>query len=421
MALERIAFISVHASPLAAPGSGKAGGMNVYVRELAQEIGRRDIAVDIYTRRQSAVEPEIDLSLGSGVRVISVPAGGVQPLAPDDTYTHLSQFTAGVIAFATRFNLRYDMVYSHYWLSGWVAHKLNEVWNIPFAHMFHTLGQMKNRIAPGKSVLMPDVRVNVEMRVTRWAHRLIAATSAEQLQLLWLYRADRRKILVIPPGVNTDRFYPVPRDMARAALGISPATNLLLFVGRLEPLKGVDSALTALALLREHEPLIFSSIRFIVIGGDLNDRNDAELARLRALVSNLNLEQTVEFLGVKGQELLPCYYAMASAVIMPSDYESFGMVALEAMASGTPVIASEVGGLAFLVRDGETGFLIPVREPAVLADRIGRLLSNDQLQQMMRSAAVDVAHRYSWPLIADQLLAAFAALVDQQRVNLRRR
>ncbi len=421
MALERIAFISVHTSPLAAPGSGKAGGMNVYIRELAQELGRREIAIDIYTRRQSADEPEVSHALGSGVRVIAVAAGGLQPLAPDDIYTHLSQFTAGVIAFATRFGLRYDMLYSHYWLSGWVAHKLNEVWDIPFAHMFHTLGQMKNRIVPGRSGLTPDVRVNVEAQVTQWAHRLIAATPAEQLQLLWLYRADRRKILVIPPGVNTDRFHPIPTHYARAALGFPLDANLLLFVGRLEPLKGVDTVLDALALLRERDPAVFSRTRFVVIGGSLNDRADTELPRLRHLVAALGLESTVEFLGAQGQELLPCYYALASAVIMPSDYESFGMVALEAMASGTPVIASEVGGLAFLVRDGETGFLIPTREPTALADRIARLLRDVPLQQTMRAAAATTARRYSWPLVADQLIAAFTEMVAPWHVSRHKR
>ena len=421
MALERIAFISVHASPLAAPGSGKAGGMNVYIRELAQEFGRRGLTVDIYTRRQSAAEPEVSRALGSNVRVISVPAGGLQPLAPDALYPHLSQFTAGVIAFATRAGLHYDLIYSHYWLSGWVAHKLNEAWGVPFAHMFHTLGQMKNRIVPGQSALTPDVRVTVETQVTRWAQRLIAATPAEQLQLLWLYRAERRKILVIPPGVNTDHFHPIPTDHARAALGFPLDANLLLFVGRLEPLKGVDTILDALVLLREREPALFQKTRLVVIGGSLSDRADTELARLRQLVAALGLEGTVEFLGAKGQELLPCYYALASAVIMPSDYESFGMVALEAMASGTPVIASEVGGLAFLVRDQETGYLVPVREPAVLADRVARLLRDTKLQQAMRSAAISTARRYSWTLVADQLLAAFTEMVEQRHVSRHKR
>lgn len=417
MALQRIAFLSVHASPLAMPGSGKAGGMNVYVRELAQEFGRRGILVDIYTRCNAPDEPQVDCSLGENVRVISVQAGAPQPLPPDAIYAHLSQFTAGVIAFATRFDLRYDIVYSHYWLSGWVARKLNEVWGTPFAHMFHTLGQMKNRIAQHRPATMPDVRVNVEMRIVQWAAKLIAATPAEQLQLLWLYRADRRKIQVVPPGVNTERFYPVPAERARALLGLPGATNLLLFVGRLEPLKGIDTILNALVLLRERDPSAMASTRFVVIGGSVGERAEPEFLRLRKLVSEMQLEHVVEFLGAKDQEMLPLYYAAATAVIMASDYESFGMVALEAMASGAPVIASEVGGLAFLVQEGQTGFLVPVREPDVLAERIARLSKDVQLRQTMRSAAVKLARQYAWPLIADQLLAAFEEIAIQPKLS----
>lgn len=421
MAIERIALITVHASPLASPGSGKVGGMNVYIRELVCELGRRGIAVDVFTRRQSTDTPEINDSLGSNVRVIHVLAGSLQVLPPDETYPHLSQFTAGVIAFATRFDLSYDLIYSHYWLSGWVAHKLNEVWGIPTVHMFHTLGQMKNRIIPGRSNLLPDVRVNVETSITRWATRLIAATPAEQLQLLWLYRADRRRIAIVPPGVDTDRFHPLPRWEAAAALRQPDDSHLLLFVGRLEPLKGVDTIVHALASLRDTHPVLFKCVRFMIVGGDLADPLDREFARLRQLVHELALDRQVEFVGAKGQELLPYYYALASALLMPSDYESFGMVALEAMASGTPVIASEVGGLAFLVQDGVTGFLVPVREPQVLADRIARLLVNPALLEAMRSAAVQVAEQYTWPVIVDRLLVVFEEARADQSISLRRR
>ncbi|MCA9916014.1 MAG: glycosyltransferase, partial [Anaerolineae bacterium] len=369
-------MLSVHTSPLAPLGGKKTGGMNVYVRELASELGQQGIAVDIFTRRTSPTQPEIDCSLGNRVRVIHVSAGGNQSLGPDELFPHLSEFTAGVIAFATRQNTSYDVTYAHYWLSGWVANKLKEVWGIPFAIMFHTLGHMKNRILPGYTpTITSDLRIGIETQIVQWADTIIAATPAEQAQLLWLYRADRRKITIVPPGVNVNHFQPVSQDIAKKQLGIPQDTQLLLFVGRIEPLKAVDTVLEALAFIRHQSVDLLQNLRFAIIGGDPQDTTDAELSRLKMLSEELHLNCIVSFLGAKDQALLPYYYSAAVAVIMPSDYESFGMVALEAMASGTPVIASQVGGLAFLVRDRQTGFLVPAREPQALAECITTLLA----------------------------------------------
>lgn len=417
MTVRRVALITVHASPLALLGSRKAGGMNVYIRELARELGERGIEVDIYTRRTSDDQLEIDYSIGKNVRVIHIVSGGVRTLGPDDIYTHLSEFAAGMIAFATRAAINYDIIYSHYWLSGWVANKLREVWGTPFVHMFHTLGQMKNRIqATGPSIL-PDTRITVETRVMDWADAVIAATPAEHAQLLWLYRGDRRKIHIVSPGVNLERFRPVAPDVARQQLGIDEQTKLLLFVGRIEPLKAVDTVLHALAILKETDQPEFDDIRFVVIGGSPDDPHDAETQRLIALTEELDLSQHVQFLGARAQESLPLYYGAATSLIVPSDYESFGMVALEAMASGTPVIASEVGGLAFLVRDGETGYLVPSRDPHQLAERILRVVSNTDQYSRMRAAAANLALHYAWSVIADQLLDIFSSVLQRYRAN----
>ncbi len=417
MTLQRLAMLSVHTSPLAVMGGKKTGGMNIYIQKLAQEFGRRGISVDIYTRRVSSDLPDIDYSLGDNVRVIHITAGGIQPLSPDDVYPHLSQFAAGVIAHCTRYGTHYDLIYSHYWLSGWVAYKLNEVWGTPFVHMYHTLGHMKNRILRGHKTLMPDTRINMETEITHWANRIVAATPAEHAQLLWLYRADRRKISIASPGVDLNHFRPMPQEHARAKIGLADNSNRLLFVGRIEPLKAVDTILEALAILRRCNPQLLENLKLSIIGGDLADSEDSELVRLRNLVKRLNLSPYVEFLGAKDQSLLPYYYAAAMAVVVPSDYESFGMVALEAMASGTPVIASEVGGLAFLVRDGETGFLVPVRDPLALAKRIVTLLQNPQKQQQMRQAAADLAQQYAWSEIADQLLVIFTEVLSERRIS----
>ncbi len=413
--INRLAILSVHTSPLAPLGGKKTGGMNVYVRELAQELGKRGIQVDVFTRVAAPHTPEIDYSLGDNVRVVSVTAGPAQTLDPLDVYTHVQQFAAGVIAFATKQNVSYDLVYAHYWLSGWVANKLKEVWGTPFVQMFHTLGHMKNRI-DGKTVYMPvmDTRTTIETRIVDWADRIIAATPAEQSQLLWLYRTDRRKIVVIPPGVNEARFQPMPMMAAKAQIGCPPDCQILLFVGRLEPLKGVDTILQALNEIQRTQPDVLRNTRFAIIGGDPDNPTDSELSRLMALSDALHLQEMVSFLGAKEQALLPQYYAAATAVIMPSDYESFGMVALEAMAMGTPVIASEVGGLAYLVDDHKTGYLVPTREPATLAARILKLIQHPDERETMSQHAAQHARDYAWSLIADQLILLFEDVLERR-------
>jgi D-inositol-3-phosphate glycosyltransferase len=418
MTIQRIAILSVHTSPLATPGGKKVGGMNVYVRELARELGQRGLYVDIFTRRESPIQPEVDRSIGANVRVVHIHAGAPVPLEPMDVYPHLQQFAAGVVAFAMRQDsLQYDMIYAHYWLSGWVAYKLNEVWGTPFVQMFHTLGHMKNRIDTRISGFrLPDVRITTETQIMNWADGIIAATPAEQAQLLWLYRADRRKIAIVPPGVDEQRFRPVERSEARKMLGIEPDEKLLLFVGRIEPLKAVDSILEALYMLKQSTPEALHKTRLAIIGGNPDDlAHEDELVRLMQLTETLELTDVVEFLGAKDQHLLPAYYAAATGVMMPSDYESFGMVALEAMASGTPVIATYVGGLAYLVRDNETGFLVPVREPAALADRIRILITEPETQQRLGRNAAELARKYAWGQIADQILAVFEEILSKRK------
>ncbi|RMG69965.1 MAG: glycosyltransferase family 1 protein [Chloroflexi bacterium] len=397
-------------------GGKKTGGMNVYIRELARQLGRLGILVDIYTRRVSSEQPVVDMTLGENVRVIHVVAGPIQLLDPDQVYSYLSQFTAGVIAFTTKNPIEYDLIYSHYWLSGWVANKLKEVWNIPFVHMFHTLGHMKQRIATSTAYL-PDVRIAVETQIVNWADRIIAATQAEQAQLLWLYRTDRRKIVVIPPGVDLKRFHPLPKDQAKRQIGVDENNHLLLFVGRIEPLKAVDTILEAVALIHQYHPNLCVGI----IGGNPKNPADAELNRLQMLAQSLCIDGIVNFLGAKDHNLLPLYYAAASIVIVPSDYESFGMVALEAMASGTPVIASEVGGLAFLVRDEETGFLVPARDPSALANGIRTILTQPEKRKELGENAVALAHQYTWSGITQQLVTVFNDVVQNHKRFTRRK
>lgn len=414
--IRRLAILSVHTSPLAPMGGKKTGGMNVYIRELAQELGSRGISVDIFTRRTSCDEPKIDHGIGENVRVIYLEAGGVRSLNPDAIYPYLSEFTARLMAFTTRHNLKYDMIYSHYWLSGWVGQKLKESWGTPFVHMFHTLGQMKQRILSHQSI-MPDQRIRTETEVIAWADRIIAATPAEHSQLMWLYRANRRKIEIVPPGVNIERFYPVSESDAKQQLGFEDNHKILLFVGRIEPLKAVDSIINALNVVKQENPSLISQIRFAIVGGDPHDSDDLEMMRLQSLTRELGLEDVVLFLGAKDQSRLPLYYAAATVVVMPSDYESFGMVALEAMAMGTPVIASNVGGLGYLVKDAETGYLVPVREPNTIATCITKMVTDDECSMMMGQNASALAQEYAWSNIADRILTIFDDILGKKSVS----
>jgi D-inositol-3-phosphate glycosyltransferase len=408
MAIQRLMLLSVHTSPLAHPGSGKVGGMNVYVNEIAKEFGKRGIQVDIFTRRSSPVQPESDNSLHENVRVIHVTCGPETQLSPDELFPHLQQFTAGVIAFATLHNLQYDLIYSHYWLSGWVARSLKEIWGIPFVQMFHTLGHMKNRIE--KNAFTTEQRVIGETKLVQVADVVIAATPAEQSQLMWLYRADRRKIHVVPPGVNPERFYPIPQQVAKYQLGVPQEQKIILFVGRLERLKAIDSIFEALNLIQINDPISLTDVQFWVLGGQPLDK---ELVRLKQVSSTLGLDGIVQFKGSRTQDELRLHYAASDVVVMPSDYESFGMVALEAMACGTPVIASQVGGLAFLIDDERSGYLVPVREPSILANRISRILNHPAEHVSMRFAAAAAARQYTWPAIADRLLNQFDTLTSR--------
>ena len=251
------------------------------------------------------------------------------------------------------------------------------------------------------------------MQIVAAADKLVAATPAEQAQLRWLYRARRKQIVIIPPGVNTSQFRnATSKAAARASLGLAKGCHMLLFVGRIEPLKAVDTILEALRVLRDQAPERLRQLRFVIVGGDPASQSDAEMQRLQVMSRELGIEDVVRFVGAKEQVELPRYYAAATAVIMPSDYESFGMVALEAMSSGAPVIASQVGGLQFLVRDRETGYHIPAREPMSLAACIIELLSDPSRGESMGLSASRVAKDYAWSRIARRLLRLFEEVAN---------
>lgn len=413
----RVAMLSYHTCPLATLGGKDTGGMNVYVRELTRELGKRGVGVDVFTRSQDEHVPHVLHYLGYGNRIVHVPAGPEIPIPREDLDKHLLEFVAGVRQFARAKGLKYDLVHSHYWLSGLAALDLRGTWGTPIVQMFHTLAAMKERVAR-EGETEPPQRLDAEKKLMHSVERIVAATQAEVAQLQWLYKVDTAHVAVIPPGVDTTHFYPIPEDEAKEFIGAPPDRRMLLFVGRIIPLKGIDTLMEAMAILCKQGVLCDSPMSLYVIGGDpdvTRDQMTAEMARLHAMQESLGISDLVTFLGHRDQDSLQYYYSAAEVVIVPSHYESFGLVALESMACGTPVVASEIGGLAFLVRDGETGFHVPAGDAEALAERLGLLIQDDHLRAKLGRQAAEYASEYDWPVIADSVIKLYRNLVKNKR------
>lgn len=411
--IKRVAMLSVHTCPLAMLGGKETGGMNVYVRDLSMEFSRRGIAVDVFTRSQNPHLPHVMHEIGPNGRVIHIPTGPEEPYDKNKVFDYLPEFVDGVKQFARSEGIHYDIIHSHYWLSGWAARELRAEWGVPVVQMFHTLGKMKNAVASSPAEMETARRIEVETEVVREADRLVAATLTEKDQLVRLYGADPHKISIVPPGVDISHFHPMPRRLAQQKIGLDSHDWMILFVGRIEPLKGVDTLIRAMALLAYECPTWVNRLSLAIIGGDPNTSENAEMERLKAMHAQLNLGDLVVFLGARDQNTLQYYYNAAEAVVMPSHYESFGMVALEAMACGTPVIASDVGGLSHLVRDGETGFHVPSGDHLALASTLARLLQDDALRLRLGEQATYWAQNYSWAKIGDRVLDAYRHALSQ--------
>jgi D-inositol-3-phosphate glycosyltransferase len=401
----KIAMISYHTCPLAILGGKDTGGMNVYVRDLTLELGKTGIHVDVFTRSQDEHVPHVLHDLGFGNRVVHVPAGPETPLPRMELTEHIPEFVEGIGRFADEKGIAYDLIHSHYWMSGLAAEALSDSWSkTPIVHMFHTLGEMKNRVARNETEREGSYRLEGERRVLARADRIIAATPAEHAQLEWLYKADMRKVSVVPPGVDVGHFYPIPVDEARQFIGLAREAHMILFVGRIEPLKGLDTLIKAVACLRVKD--LAEPVNLAVIGGDPDaapEEMSAEMVRIQKMCDDLTVGKMVAFLGKRGQDTLPYYYSAADVVVMPSHYESFGMVALEAMACGTPVIASHVGGLAFLVQDGVTGYHVPDEDDDALCGKLTAILGNPVLRQTLGRNAAEYARTYAWGKIVAQI------------------
>jgi D-inositol-3-phosphate glycosyltransferase len=406
----RIAVLSTHTCPLAPLGGWETGGMNVYVRELSRALAGRGVAVDIFTRRQAKDVADV-VELAPGARVIHLDAGPHRHVDKYDVLDYLPDFACGVQHWRALMGTSYDLIHSHYWLSGRLAALFADRWGVPLVSMFHTLAQLKNRVAESAAEREHAVRYEIERRAMAASDRVIAATEIDRKQIVRHY-GELAPISIIPGGVDLELFRPAPRRAARAALGIATEHNVLLFVGRIQRLKGLEILLRAAALLDD------PSVRVMIVGGQPETVHESrEINRLQHLAVRLGINERVTFAGAISHERLALFYAAADCTVMPSSYESFGLVAVESLACGTPVVATRVGGLTSIVRDGETGFLVPWRDPAMFAERLRTLLANASLRRQFGAASRASVLRYGWQKIADEHLALYDEVLAAHSSN----
>lgn len=404
----RVAVVSLHTSPFDQPGAGSSGGMNVEIRALSERLDARDVAVDIFTRCAGREVPEVE-RVGPLTRVIQVQAGPCAELPGAELTGVAGSFTEGLLRRGAELG-SYDLVHSHYWLSGEAASGAARRWGIPLVASFHTLAEVKNLALADGEAPEPLARVAGERRTIHAADRVLVATRDDAHHLIDLYSADPLKIRIVPPGVDGRRFRPRDSDEARKRLGLGPGP-LALFVGRLQRLKGPDLAIEAFSEALRGEPGLMRDARLLLVGGPSGPEAGSIRQWLEALVASHGLRDRVTFVPPQPHDQLARYYSAADVLLMPSRSESFGIAALEAQASGTPVVAAEVGGLRQAVRDGGGGFLITGREPAAYAEAIVRIVASPDLARRLARSGVSHAAAFSWERTVDGLLAAYGELV----------
>ncbi len=405
----RVAVVSFHTSPLDQPGIGDSGGMNVYIRAAAEKLAERGLRVDVFTRCRGRAVREVE-ELDHGSRIVQVKAGPCGPVPKEELPRYVPEFLGGVLRRANVEGVRYDVVHAHYWLSGWVARSTKEIWRVPLVASFHTLGKVKNYSLARTEEPERRERITGEAAVVAEADRIMAATPAEAAQLVGLYRADPDRIRLVPPGVDHAVFFPRDRAEARSRLHLV-GVRLVLFVGRLQAHKGPDIAVRALAEAVARDSEGTADVVLAIVGGPSGHGHGEEVARLMALASALGIGDRVMFFPPQPQPRLADFYAAAECVLAPSRSESFGLVALEAQACGTPVIAAAVGGLRYSVDDGVTGYLIEGHDPADHAERLLSLLNDPRTAARIGRAAVGHAMRFSWDATADGISQVYRELL----------
>ena len=399
----RIAMLSVHSCPIGELGTKDTGGMNVYVRELARELGSRGHHVDIYTRRHDPKDRKM-IEIAERARLIHLRVGNNGDMHKLAIYPHLPDFSSALENFTKSEGLIYDMVHSHYWLSGRVGNWAQQCWDIPHILMFHTLGAVKNGIGVGEEE--PHLRVATEKHLVDTCDRIIASTEREKGELMRHYGARPETIVVVPCGVNLKMFQPQDQAMARQQLGLDQKEGIVLYVGRFSPSKGIDILLAAMTYL-EHNP----AFRLVIIGGD--GHHTPEFQKLVRLSRELGVQKRVIFAGRIEQENLSTYYSAADVLAVPSHHESFGLVALESLACGTPVVATKVGAMESILHEGETGCVLNKADPRLLANKIRLFVSKEHKEQRSADAIRASVVQFSWSHIADALIHEYRAVIER--------
>ena len=379
-----IALISYHGCPVAQFGEKDTGGMNVYVANLAKYLGELGHNVDVFTRFHDVTDPTV-VEISENVQLIHLKAGPTNA-SKLDLPEYVSKFVCNLLEYNDKSEINYDVIHSHYWLSGVVGDSLKEKWDVPHISTFHTLAKTKLRARPGE--IEPQIRFDSEQKIMHSCDHVLVMTEAESNDIQHLYDVSSTKISVIPAGVDVEMFKPISQDLAREELGLGHG-NILLFVGRIDPIKGLDILLESVAML-----LDYVDFHLVIVGGNL--QLDEDTQNLKRKITELNLDSSVTLIGSVPQHKLPYFYSASDLLVLPSHYESFGFVALESMSCGRPVVASRVGGLPSFVDHGVTGYLVPWRCPEPFGDKIEILFKNENLRHFMGGKAREKALTMSW-------------------------
>lgn len=401
----RVAMISMHTSPLEQPGVGDAGGMNVYVLNTARQLARHGVVVDIYTRATRPSQGCV-VEVEEGLRVINITAGPYEGLAKEELPTQLIAFAGGVLEYVRCHGLAYDVIHSHYWLSGQVGWLLRDLWSIPLVHTAHTLAAVKNSHRSDSDSPESEARRICEQQLVDNADLLVVNTRDETSELVTHYDADSRIIEVVPPGADTELYTPGSdrnTERSRRELGLPQHTKVVAFVGRLQEFKGPQVLIRAAAELFERNP--HRDLRIVICGGASGASSSR--AHYVDMARDLGLGRRIRFLQPRPPEELVAVYQAADIIAVPSYNESFGLVAMEAQATGTPVVAARVGGLPVAVAEGETGLLVAGHSPQAWADALAELLDDDARRIEMGKKAVAHAQKFSWSASAERLLGVY--------------
>ena len=401
-----IAMLSMHTSPLDMPGSTRdAGGLNVYINQLTRELGQSHNTIDIFTRRTNKQTPTV-VQISPQVRVIHIQAGPAGPIQKHELYQYATEFSQRIEEFRCNGYTHYDVIHSHYWLSGAAALQLARRWAIPHITMFHTLAHLKQLANPDEKE--PFVRLEMERRLIQQADCIIASTHEERTQIVRHCGATPGQVRVIPCGIDLKLFKPQDQQQARIKLGLGQHEPLLLFVGRLDPFKGPDLLLRSAAMMEE-------KAQIMIVGGKSSQDKDTQL--LKDLAAQLKISKRVHFIDAQPQYKLPTIYSAADVTVVPSYHESFGLAAVKSLACSTPVVATRAGGLTTVVQNNETGFLVP-RCPGFFAERLDSLLQNPIMLNSLSKAARPSVLQFSWKHVANMVLNMYEDVMNEEAKQL---